>query len=299
MPFQTSPPGQVLGTGKRRLCAGRHDAVCRRSLEFINQPQPEPHGRWMGQSFQRAIDIAVHHVSRPHLYLVLPGVLHQLGGRVKPQWLAVEHGGQEFGRVMPFDPAAGVDQQGKRGGMALGKTIFTEPLDLLEDADGELFLVTPIRHAIDDLVVVLLQPALAFPSRHGASQAIGLAGGKSRRKNGDLHHLFLEHWHAQGAPQRLPQCLTRVNHRLLALAPVQVGMHHAALDRAGPHNRHLDHQVIKTLGPQSRQHAHLGPALDLEHTDGVSLADHGVGLGVFGRNVLHPEDMAFTCADEA
>ena len=32
-------------------------------------------------------------------------------------------------------------------------------------------------------------------------------------------------------------------------------MHHVALDRTGPHDRHLDHQVVETARLQARQHA--------------------------------------------
>ena len=59
-------------------------------------------------------------------------------------------------------------------------------------------------------------------------------------------------------------------------------MNHAALDRPGPHDRDLDHQVVELLGLQPRQHRHLGPTLDLEDADRVGMLDHVVGGGVFG-----------------
>ncbi len=61
-------------------------------------------------------------------------------------------------------------------------------------------------------------------------------------------------------------------------------MHHAALDRAGTHDRHLDHQVVELFRAQPRQHRHLRARLDLEHADGVGALDHLVGLVVFGGN---------------
>ena len=30
--------------------------------------------------------------------------------------------------------------------------------------------------------------------------------------------------------------------------PPQIGMHHVALDRTGPHDRHLDHEIVKFFG---------------------------------------------------
>ncbi len=35
---------------------------------------------------------------------------------------------------------------------------------------------------------------------------------------------------------------------LLAGAAAQIGMHHVALDRAGPHDRDLDHQIVEFRG---------------------------------------------------
>ena len=72
---------------------------------------------------------------------------------------------------------------------------------------------------------------------------------------------------------------------LLAVAAAQIGMHHVALDRPGPHDRHFDHQVVETARPQPRQHAHLGPALDLKHAHRVGPADHVVDRRILGRNV--------------
>ena len=61
--------------------------------------------------------------------------------------------------------------------------------------------------------------------------------------------------------------------------PLDVGVHGAALDRAGPHQRHLDHQVVEVLRLRAQQHLHLGARLDLEHADRVG----GLDLGVDAR----------------
>ena len=55
---------------------------------------------------------------------------------------------------------------------------------------------------------------------------------------------------------------------------LQVGMHHAALDRAGPDDRDLDDEIVELLRLEPRQHRHLRPALDLEHADGVGAMGH-------------------------
>jgi hypothetical protein len=60
-------------------------------------------------------------------------------------------------------------------------------------------------------------------------------------------------------------------------------MDHVALDRAWPHDRHLDHQVVEGSRFDARQHRHLRPALDLESAERVRFADHCVGARVFCR----------------
>jgi hypothetical protein len=46
-------------------------------------------------------------------------------------------------------------------------------------------------------------------------------------------------------------------------------MHHTALDRPWTHDRDFDHQIVEFFGLETRQHAHLRTALDLEHADGI------------------------------
>ena len=61
-------------------------------------------------------------------------------------------------------------------------------------------------------------------------------------------------------------------------------MHHFSLDRPGPDQGHLDHQVVVVGWLHARQHGHLRPRFDLEHTDGVGGLDHGVSRRVVGRD---------------
>ena len=44
----------------------------------------------------------------------------------------------------------------------------------------------------------------------------------------------------------------------------------------GPHDRHLDDEIVELVRLEARQHRHLRPALDLEHADGIGLAQHVV-----------------------
>ena len=67
---------------------------------------------------------------------------------------------------------------------------------------------------------------------------------------------------------------------LLAIAPPQVGMDHAAGDGSGAHDADLDHQVVVAARLEAPQHGHLGAALDLKHPHRVAAADHFKGRGV-------------------
>ncbi len=61
-------------------------------------------------------------------------------------------------------------------------------------------------------------------------------------------------------------------------------MHHLALDRAGAHDGHFDHQIVVILRPQARQHGHLRPGFDLKHARGVRAADHLVHGLILARH---------------
>ena len=69
-------------------------------------------------------------------------------------------------------------------------------------------------------------------------------------------------------------------------------MHHVALDRAGPDDRHLDDQVIEGTRFQTRKHGHLGPAFDLEDAKGIAAAEHVVDQGILGRQIAEVEAAA-------
>ncbi len=147
--------------------------------------------------------------------------------------------------------------------------------------------------------MVRAHAALALPGGHGAAQVIGFAGGISGSLDGHVHHLLLEDRNAQGALQHFPDlaALAGVVRIVEAAAaahqfpPPQIGVDHAALDGARPHDGHLHHQVVLGARLHARQHAHLGAAFDLEHADGIGLADHVERGRIFTRNVVHLHDL--------
>src|SRR5579862_4290775 len=99
-------------------------------------PNPSP-ARGEGSALQRAVPIRVVDVDLPHLRSMFARVAHQLRGRVEAERLGIEHRGEEDVGITAFHPAGGVDEQCETRRVALGKTIFAEPLDLPEAALGE------------------------------------------------------------------------------------------------------------------------------------------------------------------
>ena len=66
------------------------------------------------------------------------GIADKLRWLVETHGLGVEDRRAEDIRVIGLQPAGGIDQQSERGGMAFGKAVFAETLDLLEAALGEI-----------------------------------------------------------------------------------------------------------------------------------------------------------------
>ena len=224
-------------------------------------------------------------------------VAHDLRRRVEAHRLAVEERACEHIRVMALQPARGIDQIGEACGMAFRKAVFAEALDLLETAFGEIALVAFRHHAFDHLALERADGADPAERRHRATQPVGLRRLEARRDDRDPHRLFLEQRHAQRFAEHLLELVgrpgrrrRRIGHEMRRLAPLQIGMNHLALDRAGPHDRDFDDEIVEFLRLQPRQHRHLRAAFDLEHADGIGALDHPIGRLVL---ILHREVARF------
>ena len=176
--------------------------------------------------------------------------------------------------------------------MGLGEAVIPETLDLAEAARRKLRVVTARGHPAHHPVPEQAERAALAEGRHGVAQRIGFVRREQGRLHGDAHRLFLEERHAKRLFQHLAQFVRRpvfrggrgIDHLLQPVAAAQIGMHHVALDRARPHDRHLDHQVVEGARLQARQHVHLRPALDLEDAYRVGPADHVPDLPVLRRH---------------
>ena len=266
---QARAQAQVAHIGEGALRARGHDRFGRRLCQPGHLAQSQPQGRLPAivqasapmPTFERVVPVAVGHVHRPHIdpgppATPAPRILHDLAGRVETHRLRVEQGAGECRRFVPLEPAADVDQLGERGRVALREAVGTEALDLLQDLLDEAGRIALPLHQLADARAVRLHVATTLPGRHRAPQCVGLVGAVAGMHH-QLHHLLLEQRDPQGAAEDLLHPFGGIVHRLPAHPPPQVGMDHAALDRAGPHDRHLHHQVVEAPRPQARQHAHL------------------------------------------
>ena len=198
---------------------------------------------------QRAVPVAGGDVDRAHFDAVAAGVLHELAGGVEAQRLAVEHGGQEGGGLVALEPAAHVHQQRKAGGVALGEAVFAEAFDLLEDALGELGACSRARPCRRRCArgTCARRPCASRRPWSGA-------GCRPRRRvkpAASMAICITCSWKigtpsVRPAPRAAPRCGYSTGSRPWRAA--QVGVHHAALDRAGAHDGDLDHQVVEAAG---------------------------------------------------
>ena len=122
-----------------------------------------------------------------------------------------------------------------------------------------------------------------------------IAATEARRHHRQLHNLFLKNWHSQGSLEGRFYRVAGVGHQLFATAPIKIGVHHVALNRARSHNCNLNHQIIITSGSQSRQHAHLGTGFDLKHTHRIRLTHHVIDPGIFGGDFLNSQRLIAVC----
>ncbi len=242
--------------------------------------------------FQSALPPAVANVHRPHLDAVPLCVLHNGRWRIEAHWPGVEQGAGKNVRVVLLDPRSRPGNERKTRRVALGKAVFTETADLIENALGKLRGDPFGGHAGDQPLPVFFNTPTLAPRRHIPTQLVRLAGAVVRGDHGELHDLLLKEGHTERFFQNRPETLVRIDHRLLSGAPGEVGMHHTSGNRTGPHNAHLNDQIVEAPRLQAGQHGHLRPALDLKNADGVGLRYHPENRRVMGGDGGHADLLA-------
>ena len=186
--------------------------------------------------------------------------------------------------MMALEPCRHVDKQGKARRVRLGEAVFAEATDLREHLLGKLRGEPARRHSLDEPAVEFIDHPRPPPRPHRPTELIGLPRREPRRHHRQPHRLLLKEGNAERVLEDAADRLVGVAHWLLATAPAQVGMDHSPLDRPRPDDRHLDDEVVETARLEPGEHAHLRPALDLEHTDGVGPRHHLVDGRILGRH---------------
>ena len=132
---------------------------------------------------------------------------------------------------------------------------------------------------------------------HRLAELVGFGRAEPRAVDRELHELLLEERHTERLLQARLRERMDIRDLLLTVAAPEVRVHRTALDRAGPDQRDLHHEVVEVAGPQPRQRGHLRPALHLEHADGVGRAQQVVDL-VFLRDRREIDVDPFVLAHE-
>ena len=76
--------------------------------------------------------------------------------------------------------------------MRFREAIRAEAFDLPEKVAGEFLGVAVGQHALDQLLLELVDDAGPLPGAHGAPQLVGFTGSETRRHDHELHGLLLK-----------------------------------------------------------------------------------------------------------
>ena len=286
--------------------------LCRdRFGQTVDLSQAKPQGEaiveaalllWGGRlhPFQSTIPLRMVHIRRQHPHPVFRRIAHDLRRGVKAHRLRVEQRTAKGGREMAFEPARHIDEVRKACRVAFGKAIFTKAANLVETALRELAVVAAVDHAFDHHVLQFVHHAAAAEGRHGLAQPVRFLGRELGRIERNLHGLLLEDRYAQRTFENARQFVRWAVMRtwcgylhLLGPAPsFKIGMDHVALDRAGPNDSDLNHEIVEFARTQPWQHVHLRAAFDLEYAERIPLAQHGVSVGIFTRDGCQSESPA-------
>src|SRR3984885_13386117 len=118
--------------------------------------------------------------------------------------------------------------------MAFRETEIGECLQLFVDPVDHL--VVGAMHSPHTVEEPAAQPMHAFGrplGTHSTPQLIGLSAGKAGAVHRELHQLFLKQWNSQRLPQRRLHRRMVVDDWVEAVAPPDVRVHRATLDRPG------------------------------------------------------------------
>ena len=247
---------------------------------------PEPQAQRQVPGFgplHHVVPLAAVDADRAHLHPVFAGIAHDLGGGVEPHGLRIQQRAGEDAGVVVFQPGRCIDQQREGRRVAFGKTVGPEPFDLRKAPLGEIIVIAIGPHPAQKPGAEFADGPMFLEGRQRPAQPVRLIRGETRACDRDLHRLFLKQRHAERLAQHAAKGVGGEADLLLPVPSADERMDHVALDRAGPDDGDLDHQVIETARPHSGQEIHLRPAFDLEHPQAVGFAQHVIDARVLGR----------------
>src|SRR3546814_17037902 len=123
---------------------------------------------------------------------MLARIADDLRGRVEAHRLRVEQRGAKDVRMMMLHPAGRIGDLRKTRGVALGKAVTAEALDLLERTLGELFRIAALAHPPAQFVIEVRPSAGDLECRHPAATLFGLRGCDPRASDPPFPPLLLE-----------------------------------------------------------------------------------------------------------
>ena len=95
----------------------------------------------------------------------------------------------------------------------------------------------------------------------------------------------MEQGHAISAAQDLHHRGAKIFDGLAPLTAIDEGMHHAALNGAGPDNGNLADQIVKFSRPHAGQKVKLRPAFHLKDPNRIGTAQHVIDLRILGWDI--------------
>ncbi len=181
-----------------------------------------------------------------------------------------QHPGEERCGVVRLEPGRLVGRQGEGRRVRLAEAEGGESLEDLPDPVGDLGVVAACQRG---RTPPLLDPELPVGGAEGPTHLVGLREGHAGRLGDDHQHLLVEDDDPLGLLEGRDEARVQVGGVLPALAGVEEGHDHVALDRAGPEERDVDDEVLEGLRTELADELALPRALDLEAPEGPRRAD--------------------------
>ena len=225
-------------------------------------------------------------------------------GWIEAHRLLVEQRTEELRPVVHPQPRRLVGEQAEGRTVRLGEAEAREARDHREDLLRALAAdVWMLGHrASDEPLVVGLQRLGRALAAHGTPQTLGLPHAEPGERLRDLEHLVLEDDRPERLAQRLLQRRVQVGHLeggidAHPLAALDVGIDRPADDRARPHDRHLDRDLVEVLRARAPQRAHLRARLDLEDAGRLGVLDALVRRRIVVRDPAEVDPLTTATGD--